>query len=192
LQAFKTRIELNPLSQYCIPFVGLATGKYHYHFEVNDKFFACFEDSEVQKGNLLTDLWLEKQNHLMVFNFSITGSVELLCDLCLEPYQQTLNIEKRLIIKFGAAFEEQTEEILIIPMSESHFDVSQYLYEFIHLGLPMQRKHSENGENGVGCDQETLQKVQQYLKQTNNTESSGSNSPWSALRGLNFEDSQTS
>lgn len=183
---------MNPLSQFSIPFVGLKPDKHHFRFQIRDDFFSYFEGTEIHKGDLDVQLLLEKQNHLMVLNFSIMGKVELTCDVCLEPYLESLEIEKRLIVKFGATFEEQTEEILIIPSGESHFDISQYLYEFVHLGLPMRHKHPDKPDNTPGCNEEILKKVQEYMVKKSAYDDPNQDSPWSALRKLNFDNTQTS
>ncbi|MEE4175976.1 MAG: DUF177 domain-containing protein [Bacteroides sp.] len=179
---------MNPLKQLNIGFVGLSLGKHEFSFGIDDAFFACFEYSEVTKGNLQLDLLLEKQNNMLVLDFLIKGFVELVCDHCLETYQQSLEIERRLYVKFGDAFSEQTDEIIVIPVGESHFDVSQFVYEYVHLALPMQRIHAEDGVPGRGCDPAIVEKLNQYLAGKRPAGQTGENSPWEALKGLKFKD----
>jgi uncharacterized metal-binding protein YceD (DUF177 family) len=188
LQPFRKESTLNPLKQYNIGFVGLSLGKHEFSFRIDESFFSCFDYSEVSKGNLSLELLLEKQNNMLVFDFLIKGNVELICDHCLEPYQQDIEDERRLYVKFGDAFSEQTDEIVVIPVGESHFDVSQFVYEYITLALPMQRIHSEDGIVGKGCDPAITDKLNQYLGGKKPASGERENSPWDALKGLKFND----
>ena len=186
MQPFKKESTLNPLKQFKIGFVGLLLGKHSFSFEIDETFFSCFESSEVTKGELKLELLLEKQSSMMVLNFYFKGFVELACDHCLEAYHQPLELEKKLYVKFGDTFSEQTDEIVVIPAGESHFDISQYAYEYIHLGLPMQRIHVEENTPGKGCNPVLVEKLNQYLSKKGPEQSAGDNSAWEALKGLKF------
>lgn len=187
MQPFRKESTLNPLKQLNIGFVGLSHGKHEFSFGIDDAFFDCFEFSEVRKGNLQLDLHLEKQNSMLVLDFFIKGFVELICDHCLEAYQQPLEVERRLYVKFGEEYSEQTDEIVVIPVGESHFDVSQYVYEYVHLALPMQHIHAEDGVPGKGCDSAIVEKLNQYLGGKHPASQTGENSPWDALKRLKFK-----
>lgn len=177
---------MNPLKEYNIGFVGLSVGRHEFSLSIGDEFFACFEHSEVERGQLELNLILEKQNNMMVFDFFITGFVELTCDRCVEPYNQKMEVERILYVKFGDDYIEQTDEIVIIPTGSSHFDVSQYVYEYIHLGLPMQHLHDNSGLKGEGCNPEALKYIEMYRRKESGD--SATDSPWKALEGLKFED----
>ena len=188
MQPFRKESTLNPLKQLNIGFVGLSLGKHEFSFGIDETFFSCFEYSEIKKGNLQLDLLMEKQNNMLVFDFFIKGSAELTCDRCLEAYQQPLEIVRRLYVKFGEDFSEQSDEIVVIPVGESHFDVSQYVYEYVHLALPMQRIHAERGIAGKGCDPAIVKKLSQYLNTRKSSGQVEGNSPWEALKGLKFKE----
>ncbi len=177
---------MNPLKEYNIGFVGLSLGRHEFSFTVGDDFFACFEHSEVEKGQVELKLLLEKQNNMMVFDFSLRGFVELTCDRCVEPYNQSIEVESTLYVKFGEEYVEQTDEIVIIPNGSSHFDISQYVYETIHLGLPMQHLHPNSTIIGEGCNPEALKYIEMYKRKESGD--SAAHSPWKALEGLKFED----
>ena len=46
-----------------------------------------------------------------------------------------------MVVKFGNEFNDENEEILIIPHSEYEIDISQYIYELIVLSVPFKRVH---------------------------------------------------
>jgi len=147
------------LKEYEIPFVGLKEGMHNYHFRVDHEFFAQFEYSEVQQGTLSVDVNLEKRSRMMVFTFNIDGKVVVPCDRCLADMDLRLKGEQRLIVKLGHEWKEETDEILIIPDTESHIDISGFIYEYIMLLLPYQRMHPE----GEGlCDETMIEKLEKH------------------------------
>lgn len=98
---------------------------------------------------------------MLVFLFSISGEVILACDRCNEPIQIPLFGEERLIVKFGDEYSEQSYEVQIIPESESKFDTAPFLYEFIHLLLPMRRIHPEDEKSDSACAQTVMDKIEE-------------------------------
>lgn len=179
---------MNPLKQFNIGFVGLSPGMHHFSFEIGETFFSCFEYSEVTKGNIQLELAFEKQSSMLVLEFVLKGSVELVCDHCLEPYQQPLDVLRKLYVKFGDDYSEQTDEIIVIPSGLSHLDISQFVYEYIHLGLPMQHIHIDDNVPGKGCNPELVEKLNQYLLEKNSGRPGTNDSAWDALKGLKFTD----
>ena len=66
----------------------------------------------------------------------------------------------------------------MVPIGENHFDISPFIYEFIHLSLPVRRVHPENefGENI--CDAEIIRRLEDL------STSSGPDPRWEALAQL--------
>jgi uncharacterized protein len=174
------------LKQYRIGFVGLSTGKHKFSFEIGPDFFSSFEVAAFEQGKLFLDLELEKSNTMLAFHFRFSGEVSLECDRCLEKYRQGLVFERHLLVKFGEAYAEQSDEILIIPATESHVDVSQFVYEFIHLGLPVRHVHPDTAEGEPGCNQSVLEKLRQYQGKPHSANGE-KDSPWDALKGMKFD-----
>jgi uncharacterized metal-binding protein YceD (DUF177 family) len=47
----------------------------------------------------------------------------------------------KLIVRFGDEFNNDNEELLILPHGEFEIDVAQYIYEMIALSVPQKRVH---------------------------------------------------
>ena len=77
---------MNYLSQFTIPFSGLKEGKHLFDFSADQRFFAGFEESEIEKGSINIQVELEKRTTYLRLKFMIKGEVELICDRCLETY----------------------------------------------------------------------------------------------------------
>ena len=82
---------------------------------------------------------------------------------------------------------EQSDEIIIIPFTESHIDISHFVYEFLHLGLPLKRVHPDTAEGNEGCDPRVVESLKKYqAKQQQQKENNVDDSPWKALKTLKF------
>jgi uncharacterized protein len=59
-------------------------------------------------------------------------------------------------VKFGSGFFEEDDEIQVIPEGETHFDVSPFIYEYIHLLLPIRKVHPEDENGESRCNGEVV------------------------------------
>lgn len=148
--------------QYSIQLTGLKEGSHLYEFEIDNDFFTGFEGSEISAGEIKVLVKLVKRSSHMELQLDLMGSVEVLCDRCLEPYMQELDTRGRLLIKLGDHWEEVDDEVLIIPYNESHLDLSQLIYEFANLGLPIQRLHPDDEEGNSSCDPDMLDRIEGF------------------------------
>ena len=86
-------------SQYKIQFGGLSFGEHQFEFEVNEKFFEQFSDSELTSAKISVKANLIKQNSLMHVLFSFEGVVKLSCDRCLIDYNCPISGNEKLVVK---------------------------------------------------------------------------------------------
>jgi uncharacterized metal-binding protein YceD (DUF177 family) len=63
----------------------------------------------------------------------------------------------RLVVNFGEEFNNDNEELLILPHGEHQIDISQYIYEMIVLSVPLKRVHPGIKEGTLQT--ETLEKL---------------------------------
>ena len=153
---------MNYLAHFIIPFSGLKVGNHAFTFEIDDKFFEHFEYSEIKKGELHVDCLLDKQARMMVLYFDISGTVRVPCDRCAEEFDMPIEGQQKLIVKFGVDHTEESEDILVIAEKEHELDVSQFLYEYIHLLLPFKKVHGTDENGNSLCDPEVIR----YIKET--------------------------
>lgn len=132
---------MKPLKEYIIPFVGLKTGKHDFEYQIDIKFFEHFEYDEFNNSNIKTTIVFEKKTTLLELNFKISGVVNVNCDLTNEPYNQKIKGEFDLVVKFGDEYNDEYEDILIIPHGEYEINVAQYIYELIILSVPIKKVH---------------------------------------------------
>jgi uncharacterized protein len=153
---------VNYLSKYEIAFKGLKEGNHQFDFELDDKFFEKFENSEVKKGSLKASVLLTKQSTLMIFEFAVKGTVELMCDRCLDQYNQKVNNTNKLFVKFGLEEEEMSDDVIVISFEDHQINIAQFLFELVILGLPIKHVHP-NKKGQSTCDPEMIKKLDEYL-----------------------------
>jgi uncharacterized metal-binding protein YceD (DUF177 family) len=132
---------MKALKDYIIPFVGLKVGEHHFDYQIDNTFFQSYEFDDFNAVDVKIDLKLEKKTTLMELCFSASGVVNVNCDITNEAYDQTINDQLKLVVKFGDEFNDENEEILIISHGEYEINLAQYIYELIILAVPVKRMH---------------------------------------------------
>ena len=69
------------------------------------------------------------------------GTVNVPCDVSGEEFDLPIKGKLKLLVKFGDAFNDDNEELLILPHGEFQVSVAQYIYESIILSVPLRRIH---------------------------------------------------
>jgi uncharacterized metal-binding protein YceD (DUF177 family) len=129
------------LKAYTIPFVGLKIGSHQFDYQIDNTFFEHFEYDEFHKADVKVDLELEKKSTLLDLHFHFNGTVNVNCDLTNEPYDQPISGNFDLVVKFGQEYNDEEEDLLILPHGSYEVDVAQYIYESIVLAVPAKRVH---------------------------------------------------
>ena len=77
----------------------------------------------------------------MELSFQHKGTVTVPCDVTNEIFGLPVKSKMKLVVTFGEEFNNDNEELLILPNGEHQIDVSQYIYEMIVLSIPLKRIH---------------------------------------------------
>ncbi|MGB1268788.1 MAG: YceD family protein [Flavobacteriaceae bacterium] len=171
------------MKEFIIPFVGLKEGKHHFSFEITKTFFDYFGYDEFNDVAITVAMLLNKKSTMMELEFKAQGTINVNCDLTNEPFNQPVEAELNLIVKFGEEFNDENEEILILPHGEYEVDVKQYIYEMIALAKPSKLIHP-GIEDGT-LDTEILSKIDEYKIIKNTEEIKDDIDPrWNKLKNL--------
>lgn len=150
---------MKKLAAFTIPFVGLKPGIHEFEFEIDTAFFEHFEYEDFNSADVKIKLLLEKKSTIMELNFKASGVVNVNCDLTNEPFDQPIKAELKLVVKFGDAFNDDNEELLILPHSEYQLNVAQFIYELIVLSVPLKKVHP--GVKDGTLQSEVLKKLEE-------------------------------
>ncbi len=169
-----------------VAFSGLKNKEYDFSFNIGDKFFEHYPALAIQKGDLTLNAHLDKRENALYFTLIINGNVYLQCDRCLDFFKYQLDFDKLLYIKRSESVQEIVEEsddVLLLPSDWHEIDLTQYVYEFIMLELPIKRVH----EMGVGEDIACNNNIMEILKNQNQSVENGKEEidpRWEALKKL--------
>ncbi len=178
-------MSMKPMKEFNIPFVGLKVGKHHFEYEIEKAFFEYFEYEEFNNANVKVNVELNKKTTLLELHFKVSGVVNINCDLTNEPYDQVLENDFNLVVKFGEAFNDEDIDILIIPHGSYEINIQQYIYELIVLAVPIKRVHPGIEEGTLNSDiLDKLEELSPKTKEDNDKEEEEIDPRWNTLKKL--------
>lgn len=160
-------LKMKELKEFNIQFIGLKEGKHQFEYHIDNTFFKTFEYNEFNDSNIYINVDFVKKSTLIELNFSANGNVNIPCDVTGELFDQEIQGEFPLIIKFGTEFNDDNEEVLILPYEEYQVNIAQYIYELIVLSVPTKRVHPQV-LNGT-MQNDTLEKLKELEYKQKNT-----------------------
>ena len=132
---------MKDLKEFNIPFVGLKEGKHLFQYKVDNTFFELYNYNEFEKSSINVTLEFVKKSTLFELGFTASGTVNVPCDVTNEHFDLEITATLPLVVKFGQEYNDENEEILILPHEVYQFSVAQFIYEMIVLGIPNKRVH---------------------------------------------------
>ena len=128
-------------NEFLIPFIGLKQGKHQFEYQVTKAFFDDFDYDEFESADIKVNVVLEKKSTMLELAFKHKGTVHVPCDLTGEMFDLPVKGKIKLVVQFGEQFNNDNEELLILPHGEHQLDVKQYIYEMIALSIPLKKVH---------------------------------------------------
>ncbi|RDY59747.1 YceD family protein [Flagellimonas nanhaiensis] len=170
------------LKEFFIPFSGLKQGKHKFEYEIDNTFFESFDYQEFNGASLKITAILEKMSNMMELNIEARGTVDVDCDLTGEPFDQSVDSELHLVVKFGEEYNDEDDEILIIPHGEHQFNIAQYVYEMLVLAVPQKRVHPGVLDGSLKSD--ILDKLEELQPKETKEQSEKTDPRWDDLKKL--------
>jgi uncharacterized metal-binding protein YceD (DUF177 family) len=126
---------------FSVNFVGLSNKAHPFEFKLDDSFFERYGTEILTSGNLDAVVVLDKHETFIEADFTIKGTVRLTCDRSLEPFDEILDLQKKVVFKFGDNPGEVSDEIIIVSREETSLELGQLMYEFIVIAIPIKKLH---------------------------------------------------
>ena len=147
--------------EFEIAFVGLTPGVHEFYYRITDKFFEAYQQQDFGRCETNIKLSLDKKNGFMLLKFEIGGRIEISCDRCGNRLPLDLWDEFNILVKLVEDPEimneqEEDPDVYYIARGESHLYVADWIYEFINLSIPIQRRCKEENIGGPYCNKEVL------------------------------------
>jgi uncharacterized metal-binding protein YceD (DUF177 family) len=138
---FRPRGYMKVAENYQIPIISLEDKVYHYTFEGSDDFFGAIEQEWIKKGRFKAEVELDKSAIMIQIQLKIEGHLNLICDRSLEEFEFPIRIHEKLIYKFSDHSEDLGDNLFFLDRKEPKLDLSQDIYDFIALEVPMKKLH---------------------------------------------------
>ena len=129
------------LEQFKIDLKGLTAEATALEFDLDKGFFDALDQTEVEGGALHVSLSIRKASGFFELQFHTVGTVDIVCDRCLDLMEQPIETDNRLTVKLGSTVSED-DDTVTVDENEGILDTSWYIYEFIALAIPIQHVHA--------------------------------------------------
>ena len=130
---------MDALKKFSITFQGLKNGIHQFEYQIDRSFFKNFEDSALNDASFVVKLDLEREETMLVLNFEFEGTMVAECDRCLEMIDMPMSGTQRLMAKFSEEEKEEEDDVFYIQPKAPELNVSKYVYELVHLGIPIRK-----------------------------------------------------
>ncbi len=168
--------------EFNIPFSGLKQGDHGFEYELDNSFFESFDYDEFNGASITVKAVLKKMATMMELDLGAKGAVNVDCDLTGEPYDQKIDSNLHLVIKFGTEYNSEDDEILILPHGEHQVNIAQYIYEMLALAVPAKRVHP--GVLDGSLKSEVLDRLKELQPKEKKEKSEKTDPRWDGLKKL--------
>lgn len=137
------RLTVKKDPQFDLPIARLSLKTHQFAFELGRAFFEEFDPQGefIADGDLHADVTLIKTERVITINSHIVGTVRLTCDRSLDEFDHPLDIENRLLVRYGDEPKELDDDVLQVTPETLELNLAQHLYDYIGLALPMKKLH---------------------------------------------------
>ncbi len=178
--------EMKDLKLFTIQYVGLKEGEHRFDYNIDRAFFEHFDYEDFNDIDVNVVLTFVKKSTLMELDFKATGAVNVNCDVTNEPYDEPIDASYELVVKFGQDYNDDYEDILILPFGEYEINIGHYIYELLVLSLPNKRVHPGVADGTLKS--EILDKLEALSipsqKEEEPTEKTETDPRWDSLKKL--------
>ncbi|MSP84845.1 MAG: DUF177 domain-containing protein [Flavobacteriaceae bacterium] len=178
---------MKKLNEFLIPFIGLKLGKHQFEYQINKAFFDSFDYDEFESADIKVSVFFIKKSNILELNLKHKGTIYVPCDLTNEMFYFPIKGNLKVIVQFGEEYNDDNDELLILPHGEHEINISQIIYEMIALSIPFRKVHP--GVKDGTLDSEALRKLNELrvdeLKKDRNKKTEDNIDPrWDKLKQL--------
>ncbi len=173
MHAHSETIEAVKTKDFDIAFIGLSNGAHVFEFNLDDSFFELFKYDEYSQLRGKVTMEMVKSETVLDLSLNFSGSIQAPCDVTNEPFEQALNNAFGIQVNFGDSYNDENEELLVLPHGEHQFNIAQMVYELVVLSIPA-KLYGPNAGNGI----------EDYLKNEDEETETDTDPRWDQLKDL--------
>ena len=168
------------LEQFKIDLKALTEDVTPLEWELDNRFFQLLNGVQLQQGSLHVSGSIRKAVGFYELSLHAAGTVQLPCDRCLDPMDQPVEADMRLVVKFGDAYAEN-DDVITVDEAKPVLDTSWLIYESIALAVPIQHVHQPGD-----CNDAMMRKLQELsAARSSDADATETVDPrWSALASV--------
>lgn len=177
-----------------------------FEFHLDKKFFENMENPDIHDADLDVTLTVDHKADLYNMLFTITGTITLICDRCLDDLIQPVDTTYEIAVKYGDDYNDENDDLLIIPHSDNTLNVAYIIHDTVALTIPikhvhplgkcnrqmsaMLKKHRAHvpGDEDAELEDRLIDEIDSIDTETSADDNAPATDPrWDALKGLNTD-----
>lgn len=132
---------MGKFTAYKLPLKSLAAGTYDYEYHLGKQFFTDMESADIHDADLTVKLTVTRKRDIYRLDFTITGTITLICDRCLDDLIMPVDTTYSIAVKYGDDYNDEADDLLIIPESDNFLNVAYMIYDTVALTIPIKHVH---------------------------------------------------
>lgn len=134
---------MGKFSDYNVQLKGLADGEHKLSLHLGKQFFADMENEEVRDADIDAAVCVKVKGETYDLSIHVTGTITTACDRCLDDLVMPIDAEYKIVVEYGDDYNDDTDNLLIIPRTDASLNIAYMLYDTAVLALPLKRVHPQ-------------------------------------------------
>ena len=132
---------MGKFTEFKLPLKSLPVGTHEFEYHLGKEFFKNMESQDIHDADLTVHLTVTHKNDLYQLAFVVKGTITLICDRCLDDLVMDTDTTYNISVKYGDDYNDDNDDLLIIPESDNYLNVAYMLYDTVALTIPMKHVH---------------------------------------------------
>lgn len=132
---------MGKFTAYKLPLKSLGVGTHEFEYHLDKEFFVNMESTDIHGADLDVTLTVQYNGDFYNLDFAIEGEVTLVCDRCLDALHYPIEAGYHIVVKYGDRYNDDSDEVLEIPESDSSLNVAYMIYDTVTLEIPIKHVH---------------------------------------------------
>lgn len=157
------RRSVKSMTEYVVRFSELKEDRETFEFLLEDSFFKVFQSADWEGGSVKAVVEVNKRPDGITLDFELKGTLLVACDRCLDTFPLQIRFADKLFVKYGQEEDELDDNVVVISRDENQIDLSQFLYEYVVLAIPVTKVHPNRDNESSACNPEMIEKLKKYV-----------------------------
>ncbi len=131
------------LKDFDIQVYKLSNRLHTYEYVIGKEFLGHFEGEIAETGKVQITINLDKRENMIEADVVFNGYVDLICDRSLKDFQYPIELDKKVLFKYGEEETELEDNVFVITQNTQVINLSHYIYETIALAIPLKKVHPD-------------------------------------------------